>query len=320
MKPENRKIKLILYSLLPVFIIILCSFFAADSIQLSYKLLPGQVFRLRVYSAQQITQTMNGKEQIIDNESRIDYIFRVINGNKTEFLLDMQLDSIWLKMNISGEKVEGNSFPGQLKPGILSRSLTEISKKHLKVHLLPTGDIGSVTDADTSFHAVIDSYKQVPEQVRTELMEALDQKFGTDAFRIELQNILAIFSPKSVKSGGHWENSLPLSAGLPGITKNNWTLNNISPQELSISSVSKITPPAKNDFQKMNGIQMKYSLNGNKQADYKVDAISGWLNSATITEEISGTVSMQGSKAMPEGISWPISIHWRMEAAGARLR
>jgi len=263
---------------------------------------------------------MNGKEQIIDNETSIDYIFRVINGNKTEFLLDMQLDSIWLKMNISGEKVEGNSFPGQLKPGILSRSLTEISKKHLKVHLLPTGDIASVTDADTLFHAVIDSYKQVPEQVRTELIEALDQKFGTDAFRIELQNILAIFSPKSVKSGGHWENSLPLSAGLPGITKNNWTLNNISPQELSISCVSKITPPAKNDFQKMNGIQMKYSLNGNKQALYKVDAMSGWLNSATITEEISGTVSMQGSKAMPEGISWPISIHWKVEVSGVRLR
>jgi len=320
MHPEKLKMNLSLIMPIPALIVFLCSFITADSLLLSYKFLPAEVFRLNVYSSQQIKQTMMDKEQITSSETRIDYIFKVLNGNKEEYLLDMQLDSIWLRMNISGEKVEGTSLLNQAKPGILSRSLSEISKKHLKVHFTPTGAIPSVTGADTLFHAVIDSYKQIPEQVKTAMKEALDQRFGSDAFQLELQNILAIYSSKSVKPGGQWQNTVPLSAGLPGMTLNRWTLNNITTAELNISAESKIAPPAKNDFQNFNGIQMKYELNGNKQAQYRVDPVNGWIHSASIKEEITGIVRMQGSAAMPEGISWPISIQWTMECNGSRLR
>jgi hypothetical protein len=320
MHPKKMKIRITFNMPIPALFVLLCSFIAADSYTLSFKLLPGEVFRLNVYSSQQIKQTMMGKDQITNNETRIDYIFRILNGNREEYLLDMQLDSIWIRMNISEEKVEGTSSINQSKPGMLSRSLSVISKKHLKVHLTPTGDITSVTDPDTLFHAVIDGYKQVPEQVKTALKEALDQRFGTDAFQIELQNILAIYSSKSVKLGSHWQTTVPLSAGLPGMTQNTWTLNNLSGGEFNISAEGKIEPPAKNDFQKFNGILMKYELNGNKLTHYRVDDMNGWIHTASIKEEIIGMVRMQGSPAIPEGIYWPISIQWTMECIGSRLR
>ncbi len=173
-------------------ILTLFAFISSDSTLLSYRFLPGQVFRLNEYSSQHIRQTMLGKEHLTSSETRIDYIFKVMNGSREDYLLDMELDSIWFKMNISGEIVEGSSLRSQLKPGILSRSLMEISKKHLKIHLLPTGDVQSVTGADTLFYSVIDSYKKIPEQVRTSLKEALDQRFGNETFQLELKNILEI--------------------------------------------------------------------------------------------------------------------------------
>jgi hypothetical protein len=320
MFPPNHKFNISLNLFIPGLFLILCSFFSADSLILVYKLLPGEVFRLNVSSSQQIKQTMMGKDQNTSSETRIDYIFNVLNANKEEYLLDMQLDSIWLKMNISGEKVEGTSAMNQVKPGILSRSLVEISKKHLKVQLTHTGDILSVAGADTLFHAVIDSYIKVPEQVKTALKEALDQRFGEETFQIELKNILYIYSSKSVKQGSHWQTTVPVASGLPGITQNNWTANEIAGSEISLSCEGKIAPPATNDFQKFNGIMMKYELNGNKQAQYMLDQPNGWIHTAKINETINGMVHLQGSQAMPEGISWPISINWTMECSGGRLR
>ena len=69
-------------------LLILLSFFPADSSLLSFKFLPGQVFRLNEYSSQVIKQTMMGKEQVTNSESRIDYIFKVINGSQEEYLLE----------------------------------------------------------------------------------------------------------------------------------------------------------------------------------------------------------------------------------------
>jgi hypothetical protein len=263
---------------------------------------------------------MMNKEQLTSNESRIDYIFKIMNEEKHVYFLDLQLDSIWLRMNISGENVEGNSNPNQLKPGILSRSLLQISKKHLKVHMSPVGDVIDVSDADTLFHAVINGYRQVPEQVRTAIMDALDIRFGITTIQLELQNILNIYSSKSVKPNSQWKIDVPLSGGLTGITENNYTLNNLTSSEFNISSEGKIEPPAVNDFQKINGILMKYELNGNKTAEYRVDAMNGWIHFANVKELINGTVRMQGSPAMPEGISWPISMQWIMECSGSKLR
>ena len=263
---------------------------------------------------------MMGKEQVTNSESRIDYIFKVINGSQEEYLLDMEMDSIWFKMNISGEIVEGSALRNQSRPGILSRSLVEISKKHLKIHLSTQGEVLSVTGADTLFHSVVDSYKQIPEQVRTALKEALDQRFGNETFQLELNNILFIYSPKAIKAGGHWQTSVPLASGLPGLTQNSWTQNEQTDRLLNISSLGKITPPSKNDFQSINGMMMKYELNGNKDASYKIDKQSGWINSASIKEGITGMVRMKASPKIPDAISWPISIDWAVECTGNRLR
>ena len=263
---------------------------------------------------------MLGKEQLTNSETRIDFIFKVMNGTPEEYLLDMELDSIWFKMNISGEIVEGSSLGSQIKPGILSRSLMEISKKHLKIHLSPTGNVQSITGADTLFYSVIDSYKQIPEQVRTAIKEALDQRFGDETFQLELKNILEIYSSKSVKPGGHWLTTVPLSSGLPGLSQNNWTENESADGKINISCLGKIAPPAKNTFQRMNGVFMKYELKGTKEALFEVDQQSGWIRTARIKEEISGTVGMQASAKVPDVISWPISIEWTVECRGTRLR
>jgi hypothetical protein len=304
---------LILFLLLP-------SFISSDSTQLAYRFLPGQVFRLNEHSSQLIKQSMMGKEQVTNSETHIDYIFKVISGSREEYLLDMEMDSIWFKMNISGEIVQGSSMRNQPKPGILARSLMEISKKHLKVHLSGQGDVLSVTGADTLFHSVINEYKQIPEQVRTALMEALDQRFGNETFQLELQNILYIYSPKSVKPGGHWQIEVPLAAGLPGITHNSWMLNEATDNRLNISCIGKITEPSKNDFDRMNGMLMKYELKGTRTASCQVDPQSGWIYSAKIKEDISGLVRMQASSKIQDAISWPISIEWTVDCIGNRLR
>lgn len=307
-------------SLLVAIFILLCSFLTSDSNFLSFNFLPGNIFRLNVYSNQQIKQTMMGKDQLTSNETRIDYIFRVLNAGKDQYLLDLQMDSIWIRMNISGEKVEGNSSMSLPRPGILSKSLAEISKKHLKINLTPVGDVLSVSGADTLYYGVIDSYLQVPEQVKTELKEALDQKFGNDAFLLELKNILNIYTSKSIKAGSHWQSTVPLSAGLPGLIQNTWTLVEKMQGSSDLTASGIVTPPAKNDFRKYDGIMMKYELNGTNQARYSVDPLTGWIYSARINESIGGIVRLQGSTAMPQGISWPITIEWTIVCAGNKLR
>jgi Family of unknown function (DUF6263) len=317
---EKIKLRISLNMPFPALFFLLCAFVSADAVKLSYIFLPGEVIRLAVNSSQQIKQSMMGKEQFTKNESRIDYIFRVQKNSKEEYLLDMQLDSIWLHMNISEDKVEGSSFQSQDKSGMFSNSLRAISKKHLKVVITPLGEIRSVADADTMFHAIIDSYTKVPEQVRTVLKEALDQRFGTDAIQLDLQNILAVYSSKSMRQNGHWQTTVPLSAELPGMIQNNWTLKNLSDKEIALSIEGKIAPPEKNDFRKLNGIMMKYELAGIRQAEYSINRMNCWIYSSNIKEDINGIVRMQGSSALPEGISWPISIQWTIECKGSILK
>lgn len=301
---------------LTIFLVLFLLMSAARAQQpaLKLNLRQGEDYRLVITSNQSVQQTMMGNLQKTRSYIASGCLFHVKRQTPESVTLGMRYDSIFLKMEMSDGVIEGSTTDTTRKNALLSGTLREILKSTLSIQINATGEITSITGLDTTFLSGMDKYTAIPAQVRTMLKSALTEKFGTETLGYRLQEIFGLFPEKSVKVGGHWHTESFLDYEAPARVQNTWTLVSQDQNVNALSLEGKISPPAQNGFFPINGIPMKYVLNGTRKGNFELDGASGWVRNGQISQSVSGTVYLR------EGISWPIVIETTFMYRGEKLK
>lgn len=295
-------------------LVLLISGVKAQQPALKMNLRQGENYRLVITSNQSVQQTMMGNLQKTRSYIVSGCLFHVKRQTPESVTLGMRYDSIFLKMEMPDGVIEGSTTDTTRKNALLSGTLREILKSTLNIQINATGEITSITGLDTTFLSGMDKYTAIPAQVRTMLKSALTEKFGTETLGYRLQEIFGLFPEKSVKAGGHWHTESFLDYEAPARVQNTWTLLSQNQNVNALSLEGKISPPAQNGFFPINGIPMKYVLNGARKGNFELDRASGWVRNGQISQSVSGTVYLR------EGISWPILIETTFFYRGEKLK
>ncbi len=285
----------------------------AQQAELKLNLKPGEEYRLVIACNQSVQQTMMGNLQKTRSSIVSGCLFRVKRQTPESMTLGMRYDSIFLKMEMPDGVIEGSTTDTTRKNALLSGTLREILKSTLNIQISAAGEITSINGLDTTFLSGMDKYTAIPAQIRTMLKSALTEKFGTETLGYRLQEIFGLFPEKSVKTGARWHTESFLDYEAPARVQNTWTLASQNQNINMLSLVGKISPPAQNGFFPINGIPMKYVLNGSRKGNFDLDGSSGWVKNGQISQSVSGTVYLR------EGISWPIAIETIFLYRGEKL-
>ena len=285
---------------------------------LQFNPLQGNEYRLLVSTSQEVTQVMMGNTQTITSTLVNRYRFRVSGEVNGILVMEVKYDSIALKTVMPDGMIEGSTGDYSRKNAVLSKVLREILKSSLRIKVSRLGEVVAVTGLDTTFLSVVDSFTNMPEQVRTLLRTALQEKFGMESLRYQLNAAFAIYPAKSPKHG-KWGNEVKLGPDDPARAENEWTIIEEQPGNSQLKLEGRIGPPEGNDFIQVNGIPMKYVLNGTQSGEITLATASGWPLKGTVSQSIKGTVQLKGTPAMTAGISWPISIESRIAYEGGIL-
>lgn len=273
---------------------------------LGLSLKTGETYSQIYTSNTTITQTIDGMEQVIKMEVTGGMDFQVNENLGESYSISASYSSLIMKMNSPmGEMVSSSKSDGD---DIFSTLMKTIIGKEFTIEMSRDGTISKIENLDNIFEGMFESFPQLTEPQKQQILAQLRQAYGEKAFKGNIEMITAIFPKKKVKVGENWENSVKLESGMSGFMNNTFTLIDVNSDAIFIEGNSQISTENKDAYVEVNGMPTRYNLTGKMKSSYKLDPESNWIVEGKIEQEISGDVQIKDNPNLPGGITIPMVI------------
>ncbi|MBR9916835.1 hypothetical protein GYB29_03900 [bacterium] len=273
---------------------------------LGLNLKTGETYSQIYISNTTITQTIYGMEQVIKMDITGGMDFHVNENLGESYLMSASYSSLIMKMNTPmGEMLFSSESEGV---DVFSTLIKTIIGKEFTLEMSRDGTISKIENLDNIFKDMFESFPQLTEAQKQQILTQLRQAYGEKAFKGNIEMITAIFPNKEVKVGEKWENSVKLESGMSGFMNNTFTLVDLNSDAIIIEGTSQISTEDKDAYVEVNGMPTRYNLTGETKSSYKLDPESNWVVEGKIEQEISGDAHIKDSPNLPGGITIPMVI------------
>lgn len=208
-------------------------------------------------------------------------------------------------MNFSSESVDSTD--------IFSRIMKQLINKPFSLKMNTDGTVDEITGLENIFNGLLEGFPNVSEQQKAQVQSQLQQSFGQEAFKGNIEMITAIFPREAVDINSTWENEIELQSGMEAIIKNKFTLTELEKDYAVIKGASTFQTAEQDEFEQINNMPAKYNLSGEMISNLKIDSKTGWIMQADITQDISGQIEIGDNPAMPGGMNIPMRMENNMK-------
>ncbi len=156
---------------------------------------------------------------------------------------------------------------------------------------------------------MFDVVPSVTDDQKAQFKNQMMQSFGPTALKGSIEACTAFFPSVKVAKNDKWTIDRTLESAMSIKTTSNYTLQDITANTYLIHADAVVTPGNANDYTEMNGMPMKYMVNGTATTDLKVDKATGWVTEAKITQAMKGNIDIKDNPKVPGGMSIPITIN-----------
>ena len=188
--------------------------------------------------------------------------------------------------------------------------LKAVKDKSYYVFLDSKGNVVKTEGTDIIMDEVINSLTGEMATMKDQVKAGLEATLGEEALSSSMGSLFLLYPSTQVELNQVWENSNTLSSMFDLRYDNIWKLTEVTGTTGKVSGNSNIKVAAEEKVMEIQpGIDAKISLSGTQNALYNVDLSTGWFSTATITSDISGTMTILATNPMiPEEMSIPMSI------------
>ncbi|TLX70243.1 hypothetical protein E9993_22465 [Labilibacter sediminis] len=278
----------------------------AQTYDLKYKLKKGTDYRFYQETVMSIIQTLGFLEQEIKNEFKGITRFTPVGteGNnivlKTSFeTLALKIESIMFNMNYDSSKpVNQDDEMARIYNGIVG--------KDFKMIITPQGTVVRIVGLNELIDKAIASMGNVQPQAASKLKRAMAAQMGEKALKGNMEMILSIYPKGAKRVGDKWSTGTVLTSALKANLSNNWTLADVSDKQWKLTGDGNIS--AQNIRAKMHGMDVVFNLKGKQKTEYSLNQADGWFINGKQSQQIDGTVNMNVSSQLPQGMDIPMKV------------
>ncbi len=259
----------------------------SQSHELALNLKNGETYEQLVSSQMQILQEISGQK--IDIDMNIDGLmaYKVVGEDKDSYTLEVIYKSMGMKMVMQQMTMYFNSSD-EGKEDQFSKMLKAITNKPFEVVMAKNGKVKQVNNLEAIFNSSISQFDEMPAAQLEQMKSQLSQSYGTDAFKGNIEMVTAIFPDKKVKVGESWKVNTQLKSGFEAGINTTYTLVEKNKDFYTISGEATIATKDTEEMTQMNGMPMRFDMDGKMLSKIKVDSETGWIIEATIDQNIAG--------------------------------
>jgi hypothetical protein len=255
-----------------------------------------------------MTQNINGQTQDVTTTIGGKMSFKVTAVKDTIFVMDVKYESLRMQIAATGVNMDINSESKDTQNPVTA-ILANMTHNSFNITMSNKGRVISVENFDKLLAGMFDGVPQITDEQKAQFKDQMMQSFGPKALKGSIEASTAFFPAVKVAKNDKWTIDRTLESAMSIKTTSTYTLQDITANTFVIHDDAVVAPANTAAYTEMNGIPMKYMVNGTATTDLKVDKATGWVTEAKIIQAMKGTIDIKDNPKVPGGMTIPITIN-----------
>ena len=287
----------------------------AQKTNLALNLTQGNTYYMTTTTKMLISEVINGNKQDVTTTISAKIAHKILAVADTTYEMEIRYQRIDMKVESGGQSVDFNS-DGKEK-SMFANLMASIVNKPFTITLNKRGKVRSIKNIENLYSTMFDSIPNLSEGQKAQAKNQMQQAFGAENFKGNIESAFAVFPPTKVAKSDKWAVVTNMEMMVPAQETFAYVLQDVTDNAYQIhgDGVIQLAPGA--DFKEMNGVPMKFiNLAGTSTAELKLDKKTGWIAEAKISKQIKGSVQVKDNPKVPGGMTFPITATGETSIAG----
>lgn len=284
-----------------------------DSLTLNLK--KGETYMLRQNTITDIKQNIQGQDIDMKMTIKGDMSFKVTDAANDVYTMDVTYESMQMKINNGFMNLDINTAGEAPKDNkmytVMYDMLKAMTGQSFSLQMNNKGEIVQVSGMQQLYDNMLEKAKtnmpEMEEEQLSQILLQLKQSYGDEAIKSSMKPIMSIYPENSVAVNDKWQKEIDINSTFNGTYSMDFTLNNVSDEGYSISGVGNFASDTTN-YSQIQNMQAKYKLNGAYDIQMVLDKESRWIKSATLKQQLDGSVAIAPNEQIPDGMDFPMSM------------
>lgn len=301
-----------LYTLLFFIAVNYCN---AQKFKPSLNLVKGNTYFLTTNATSAIVQTMSGQQNTVNLAFNFRMAFKVIGIADTVYNMEVSYQSLGMKMDMGGNTLDLDSKKNDPQD-VPSSIIGAMMNKPFNLEMTKTGKIKSVQNIDKMVSEAMKSFPQIDSTTKEQVKAQFMQSFGPNAFKGSIEVGTAIFPDTPVSKEDKWTIKTQLESPAKAAVTITYQLADIIEGNYLIHGEGTIVSDKNAEPAHINGLSVKYNLNGSLISDIRVDKTTGWISEVKLKQAMMGEMQILDSPQVPGGMTIPMTFNTDVNTTG----
>jgi hypothetical protein len=297
--------KHILHTLLLLIAVNYCS---AQKFKPALNLTKGNTYYLTTSAKSAILQTVSGQQNAVNLAFNFRMAFKVTGIADTVYSMEVSYQSLSMKMELAGNTIDLDSKKNDPQD-IPSSIIAAMMNKPFNLEMTKTGKIRSVQNIDKMVAGAMENFPQIDAAKKEQVKEQFMQSFGPNAFKGSIEMGTAIFPDVPVAKEGKWTVKTNLESPAKALVIINYQLADIVEGIYLIHGDGTLVTDKNAGPIHINGLPIKYNLNGSIISDIRVNKATGWINEVKLKQAMMGDMQILDNATVPGGMTIPMTFN-----------
>jgi len=251
-------------------------------------------------------QSIQGMDQIIHQTASAETKMELKNEGSGSNTYTLWYENISMSIDQAGMKQDFSSDTTALdNVDPMSQIFASMTNRKFDADISLKGKIQDVTGLE---EIITDATAPMGAQASM-INDQISSGFGDAGLAKNLEMFTAIMPTNTVKVGASWTNEQYTASGLPLILNNTFTLKSLSDGMATIEVKSDISVDPENSTTDIQGMKASYFLEGDRTGTIEMEVNTGFVTTANIDDKIIGSISLESSPQIPDGMTIPIEMN-----------
>ena len=291
-----------------LFFIVAVSCCNAQKFKPALNLTKGSTYYLSSNATSEVTQTISSEHTTINLSFAYRMAFKVIDIADSVYSMEVSYQSLNVKMEMPDNTVNFDSKNAEPQD-VPSTIIAAMMNKPFNLEITKTGKVVAFKNFEKMIQGVLDGFPQIDTAKKTQFKAMFIQSFGPVAFKRNVEAGTAIFPTGPVTKDEKWTIKTMLESPAKANVSVTYQLADVVEGLYIIHGEGKITSDKSAGPATINGMPVKYNLNGSSISNIKIDKATGWITEMRLRQIMVGDMKILDNPKMPGGASVPITFN-----------
>ncbi|MDZ7740747.1 MAG: DUF6263 family protein [Bacteroidota bacterium] len=306
-----------IYTMIALGLVLIFQSCDPEKTELAYQLEPGKQYFIDAMITQNLQQELMQGNMDMSTDITAKAVYDVVSKNDDVYEMNVSYTGFDMDLQTpQGEMHFGTSVRDT--NDMFSALLRSMTENEFLMKMTEKGEILSVDGIEKMFEKMMEGMPGMSEMEMDQLKKSLKNIAGEESFKGNFGMGMPFYPEKAVRAGDTWSNEISLKSVSIGTVSNTWELVEVKGDQLIIHGEGQFVSNSDSTTMAETGIPMTFDMTGPVTYDLEIDKNTGWVTSGNISQQITGTVSMQGNPQMPQGMEMKMTVNTDMKIEGGQ--